>query len=247
VATAPAPVASAAPAPAIVAAPPPVVKEPDLVRAVTAAPPRETHPELATGLSEIEKLADELHASGARKITLLGSGQSDGVTLTALTLARLLGRQAKVVLVDLSASSAALNAVSNDPAAPGLADLMRGDASFGQVITKDRMSAVHLVNAGRAGSDRALLHSPRLGLALDALLRVYDHVLLDAGTASDLPAEMLTAQAQAIVVPDPSMAEDARKTMCEQLRAVGFSAVTMLSKAEPAADAIEPGRRIAAA
>ena len=32
----------------------------------------------------------------------------------------------------------------------------------------------------------------RLSLAIDALLRVYDHVLLDAGTASDLLAELLT-------------------------------------------------------
>jgi hypothetical protein len=108
------------------------------------------------------------------------------------------------------------------------------------------MSAVHLVNAGRLGSDRALLHSPRLGLALDALLRVYDHVLLDAGTASDLPAEMLTARAQAVVVPDPSMPEDARKRMCEQLKAVGFAVVTMLSKPSPA-DAIEPESRTVAA
>ena len=70
---------------------------------------------------------------------------------------------------------------------------MLGEASFGQVITKDRMSALHMVAAGRAGADRALLQSPRLTMALDALLRVYDHVLLDAGTAADLPAGLLTA------------------------------------------------------
>ncbi len=70
---------------------------------------------------------------------------------------------------------------------------MLGEASFAQIITRDRLSRGHLVGAGRAGSDRALLQSPRLTLAIDALLRVYDHVLLDAGTASDLPAELLTA------------------------------------------------------
>jgi hypothetical protein len=42
----------------------------------------------------------------------------------------------------------------------------------------------------------------RLPLAVDALLRVYDHVLLDAGTASNLSAELLTAQARAVMVPD---------------------------------------------
>ena len=132
-------------------------------------------------------------------------------------------------------------AASVDPAAPGLAELMQGEASFAQIITKDRLSRVHLVSAGRPGFDRAQLQSPRLTLAIDALLRVYDHVLLDAGTASDLPAELLTSQARAVVVPEASMAPDARALMCDQLRAVGFSEVTMLSKPCQASDAVEPG------
>src|SRR3979490_152856 len=123
---------------------------------------------------------------------------------------------------------------------------MLGEASFSQVITKDRLSRAHLVSAGRPGSDRALLQSPRLTLALAAVLRVCDHVLLDAGTASDLPAELLTAQARAVVVPDASMAADARALMCDQLKAVGFNEVTMLSKASQASDAVEPGPRVVA-
>jgi hypothetical protein len=95
--------------------------------------------------------------------------------------------------------------------------------------------------------DRTLLQSPRLGLAIDALLRVYDHVLLDAGTASDLPAELLTAQARAVVVPDASMAADARSLMCDQLKAVGFGQVTMLSKPAQPSDAVDPAPRVVAA
>jgi succinoglycan biosynthesis transport protein ExoP len=125
--------------------------------------------------------------------------------------------------------------------------LMLGEASFSQVITKDRLSRVHLVSAGRPGADRALLQSPRLSLAIDALLRVYDHVILDAGTASDLPAELLTTEARAVVVPDAAMAADARNLMCEQLKAVGFSEVTMLSKPSQPSDAAEFGPRVVAA
>ena len=183
----------------------------------------------------------------ARKVTILGTASGESITLTALTLARLMARNARVVVVDLSASSPTISAVSVDPAAPGLAELMLGEASFSQVITKDRLSRVHLVSAGRPGSDRALLQSPRLTLAIDALLRVYDHVLLDAGTASDLPAELLTAQARAVVVPDASMAADARTLMCDQLKAVGFTDVTMLSKPAQPSDAVEPGPRVVAA
>ena len=140
-----------------------------------------------------------------------------------------------------------MSAVSVDPTAPGLAELMLGEASFSQVITRDRLSRAHLVSAGRPGSDRTLLQSPRLTLAIDALLRVYDHVLLDAGLASDLPAELLTTQARAVVVPDPSMAEDARTQMSDQLKAVGFSDVAMLSGPVLPSDAVDPGLRVAAA
>ena len=193
---------------------------------------REPDPDIAPELSEMEQLAEDLRGAGdaARKVTVLGTASNESITLTALTLARLIARHARVVVVDLSASSPTLAAVSVDPTAPGLAELMLGEASFSQIITKDRLSRAHLVTSGRPGSDRALLQSPRLTLAIDALLRVYDHVLLDAGTASDLPAELLTAQARAVVVPDASMAADARTLMCDQLRAVGFSEVTMLSK-----------------
>jgi MinD-like ATPase involved in chromosome partitioning or flagellar assembly len=154
---------------------------------------------------------------------------------------------AKIVVVDLAAASPAMTAASVDPGAPGLAELMQGEASFAQIITKDRMSRVHLVSAGRPGFDRTQLQSPRLTLAIDALLRVYDHVLLDAGTASDLPAELLTSQARAVVVPDISMEQDARSLMCDQLRSVGFSEVMMLTKPCQPPDAVEPGPRVVAA
>jgi hypothetical protein len=123
---------------------------------------------------------------------------------------------------------------------------MQGEASFTQVITRDRLSRVHLVGAGRPGFDRSHLQSPRLALAIDALLRVYDHVLLDAGTASDLPAELLTAHARAVVVPDASMEQDARIQMCAELKAAGFSDVAMLSKACQPEKAVA-GPRVAAA
>jgi polysaccharide biosynthesis transport protein len=200
-------------------------------------------------LEQIEQLAEELHRAGeaARKITLLGTADGAGIAMAALCLARLLAREAKVVVVDLAAASPAISAASSDPVAPGLAELMAGEASFSQVITRDRLSRTHLVSAGRPGFDRALLRSPRLALAIDALLRVYDHVLLDAGAASELPAELLTAQARAVVVPDVAMTANARTVMIDQLQAAGFTAVTMLSGPPQAEDGIEPAPRVVAA
>jgi polysaccharide biosynthesis transport protein len=206
-------------------------------------------PEAAGDLHEIEELADTLCVAGdtARKVTILGTAAGESVTLTALKLARLLAREARVVVVDLAASSPMMSAISVDPAAPGLAELMQGEASFGQIITRDRLSRVHLVNAGRPGFDRASLRSPRLTLAIDALLQVYDHVLLDAGAASDLPAELLTAKAHAVVVPDAAMPRDDRMLMYDQLQAAGFGEVTMLSHPAQPSSAAEPAPSVAAA
>ncbi|MEZ2142039.1 exopolysaccharide transport family protein [Bradyrhizobium sp. DN5] len=201
-----------------------------------------------TELAEIEQLAERLRAAGAaaKKITVLGTAAGTSITLSALTLARHLARDARVVVVDLAASSPTIAAVAVDASAPGLAELMQGEASFAQIITRDKLSRLHLVLAGRPGFDRSLLQSPRVTLAIDALLRAYDHVLLDAGSASDLPAELLTTHARAVVVPEASMAPDARTLMCEQLSAVGFSDVTMLSKPVQPTDAMEAPRVVAA-
>lgn len=245
------PVAAAAPV-----VPPAPAAPPSFTAPPTPAPiepaPTETAPIAAAAAAptnEIEALAARLRRAGegGRKLTVLGTGDTDAVTTTALALARRLARDAKVVLIDLSESSALLKATSIDPVAPGLAELMLGEAAFGQIITRDRASSLQLVSAGKPGFDRTLLHSPRLTLAIDALMRVYDHVLLDAGTASDLPAELLTAQAQAAVVPAPTMTVEARARMAEQLVAVGFSEVTMLSRPVEPADPVAPGQHTAAA
>lgn len=220
----------------------PVVDEPGPLQPAMAAEADMTE------FAEIEQLAESLRAAGAaaKKITVLGTAAGDSITLSALTLARHLARDARVVVVDLAASSPTIAAVAVDASAPGLAELMQGEASFAQVITRDKLSRLHLVMAGRPGFDRSLLQSPRVTLAIDALLRAYDHVLLDAGGASDLPAELLTADARAVVVPDASMAQDARTLMCEQLRAVGFSDVTMLSRPVLPSDAVDAPRVVAA-
>ncbi|NEW87358.1 lipopolysaccharide biosynthesis protein [Rhodopseudomonas sp. WA056] len=246
-----------APQPAAVAAPKAAPTEPlSQTETVAAAPPIESAPVAVPQTAipapapsdEIEALVARLQSvgEGGRKLTVLGTGATDSVTTTALVLARRLARDAKVVLIDLSESSAMLKAASSDPSAPGLAELMLGEAAFGQIITRDRSSSLQLVSAGKPGFDRRLLHLPRLSLAIDALMRVYDHVLLDAGTASDLPAELLTSLAQAVVVPAPTMSGEARARMAEQLVAVGFSEVTMLRAVEPT-DPVEPGQRSAAA
>jgi tyrosine-protein kinase Etk/Wzc len=212
-----------------------------------AAPPSPAAlPEPFRKASEIAQLAADLLAAGtaAHKVTVLGSAGGEAVTRAALELARAMAQNARVVLVDLAGAPQFLANASVDPTAPGLVELMLGEASFAGIITKDQRSRLQLVSAGRPGSDRSQLQSPRLALALDALQRVYDHVLLDAGNGSDLPAELLTSGARAVVVSDGAMATGARAQICEQLAAVGFGAVTVLERPAVVSDlgeAASPG------
>lgn len=252
--TAPRAQAAIAAWPAAIRAPSLAPDQPIEVTEPPAAPPvapraDAPHTEAAATRGEIERLADDLagKAGSARKLTVLGTAPDASITLTTLTLARLMAQKAKVVVVDLNGTTPTIASASVDPSAPGLAEVMQGQASFAQMISKDRSSRVHLVSAGRPGFDRAQLQSPRLALTIDALLRVYDHVLLDVGTGSDLSADLLTSQARAVVVPDPSMVPAARTALCNQYRAVGFAEVTMLSQPYPSSAAIEASPRVVAA
>jgi hypothetical protein len=91
------------------------------------------------------------------------------------------------------------------------------------------------------------LQFPRLGLAIDALMRAYDHVVLDTGTAADLPTTLITGNAHAVIVPDPAITPTARIKMREQLMDSGFEDATILSAAAPVEDIGPAGERIAAA
>ncbi len=88
-------------------------------------------------------LADSLRAAGAaaKKVTVLGTAAGEAITLSTLTLARHLAREARVVVVDLAASSPTIAAVSVDASAPGLAELMQGEASLAQIITQGQAVA----------------------------------------------------------------------------------------------------------
>jgi succinoglycan biosynthesis transport protein ExoP len=193
----------------------------------------------ANSEAELERLAEEFIAAGARarKITVIGAEAAAGTSLAALTLARLMSRKANVVLVDLSLEPSALSAAAVDPSAPGVSDLVSGAATFGQIITRDRMSRVQIVGAGQTKPQSAMLKSPRLALAIDALTQVYDHVILDAGAIDDLPEELAASNAQALLV-TRSMFDNATRAAVEsELIKAGFRSVAVLDTAN---DNIKP-------
>lgn len=159
-----------------------------------------------------------------------------GTTLTAIALARTLARTGRVVLVDLAFSSPNIDVISNDPAAPSIAELVRGQASFGDVITRDRGSRAHLVTAGQVGGDAAsLLQSQMLWAAIGALSQSYDYLVLDAGAQSEIALASVAATAPYAVLVGGDRPANAL-ALAGQLQSAGFTQVTVLSGPPPILD-----------
>ena len=88
----------------------------------------------------VEQIARSLRQAGdaGRRVTVVGAARNVGTTYAAITLARALAKDANVVLVDLAFGAPNLSVISTDPKAPGIAELVRGTASFGDIITRDQ-------------------------------------------------------------------------------------------------------------
>ena len=219
------------------------------MEAPKVAPMEEPRAASAVPLETIEMLARGLGVVGeaARRITVLGVRRHIGTTIAAITLARSLAKQGRVVLVDLALGSPNLAAIAADPAAPGIAELVHGSASFGQIITRDRFSGIHLITAGRLVADaQAILASERLAITLEALARSYDYVVVDAGALPDISAERFAQLAPlAVLVADEY---DAPGTIAarESLLAAGFAKVSVLAISPPAPVSEAAGTRAAA-
>jgi polysaccharide biosynthesis transport protein len=201
----------------------------------------------------IENLARDLGAAGegARQITVIGAMRDVGATMTAVALGRSLAQQSRVVLVDLALAAPHLAIIASDPAAPGLAELVAGSASFGQIITRDRYSRLHLIMAGRGRPEEpldaaAITGSQQLSIAIEALGRSYDHVVIDAGAAAEAPLELLAKLAPRAVLVAPGLDNPEAALAREQLLQAGFANVSVLVNPSRGPDIGAAGAKAAA-
>jgi tyrosine-protein kinase Etk/Wzc len=178
----------------------------------------------------VEKFARELRQAGPGGVVTVGTVRNVGTTYAAIMLARALAQDTNVVLVDLALSSPNLSVISTEPNAPGIAELVRGTASIGEIITRDQYSRVHLVAAGNVGSDVApLAASPALASMIEALSQSYEHVVIDLGAASDIAAERFVPLARhaMLVAADPASA--VTRTVRDRLLQAGFGDVAVIA------------------
>ncbi len=218
-------------------APMPRVAAPPLMPAMTPSAPLAAVP---LPVSSVEQIARSLRQAGdsGRRVTVVGTARNVGTTYAAITLARALAKEANVVLIDLAFGAPNLSVISTDPNAPGVAELVRGTASFGDIITRDQFSNVHLVATGQVGPDGpALAASPMLATVVEALVRSYDHVVVDIGSAADVSVERFAPLAQRAVLVAADPANPATRATRERLMMAGFADVSLLAGVAQAAAA----------
>ena len=194
--------------------------------------PLEHAPAPGEAVSSLHAIADLAAAIGGageagRRIAVVGVARKVGTTPTALALARALGRQGRVVLVDLAFSHPSVAALAIERETAGIADLVRGAASFGAIIAQDKGSAIHVVPAGRLEADAAtILASDRLDIALDAFARTYDHVVIDGGAAAEGLEPIARGARWAILVAGTAPPQGVTAARA-QLAAAGFTEITV--------------------
>jgi uncharacterized protein involved in exopolysaccharide biosynthesis len=200
-------------------------------------------------LETIEALGREIGAVGeaGRRVTVVGAARNVGTTVTAITLARSFARSGRVVLVDLALDNPDVSVIAADPSAPGIAELIRGAASYGDIITRDRHSRVQVVMAGCAlGDADAVIASQRLAITLEALARSYDHLVIDAGALPDIDAERFAQFAPRAVLVAGTLDDLGTIEARERMLRAGFAEVSVVANG-PVVQAAEAGRAQAAA
>ncbi|HEY1474527.1 MAG TPA: exopolysaccharide transport family protein [Pseudolabrys sp.] len=217
--------------PAMVASAMPRVDSPALTPTSAPAAARAAAP---LAFNTVEQIAQSLKQAGdaGRRVTVVGTMRNVGTTYAAIALARTLAQDATVVLVDLAFGAPNLSIISDDPTAAGIAELVRGTASFGDIITRDQYSSVHLVSTGHVGSDGPVLAaSPMLATVVEALVHSYDHVVIDVGAAGDIAVERFAPLAARTVLVAGDPANAATKAARERLTMAGISDVMLMGGA----------------
>ncbi|MGA7959982.1 MAG: hypothetical protein WCA26_23320, partial [Xanthobacteraceae bacterium] len=192
-----------------------------------------SRPPAAAGVptGSIASVADNLRHAGAAGERLAVFGAVPGINTgqTAIKLARLLADDSRVVLVGLASGDTEIRGISNEPLAPGLAELAAGAATFGSIITKDKFSPLHLIAAGHGLVDRVgVLAAPGVVTSFNALARAYDHVVVDAGEAAGAEIERISEIAPNAVLITDMLSSASTTSARDRLRASGFGDVRIL-------------------
>ena len=132
-------------------------------------------------------------------VAIVASAPREGVTTVTVNLARILqdSFRRRVLIADVCLASPALHAQFGVPLAPGLAEVLRGEAALQDAIQLSEDGTLGILPAGKAGpGEQALLLSgSRLPRVLDQMRHEqFDLCLLDCPSLLDAPEAAIAAR-----------------------------------------------------
>ncbi|MBB5754782.1 GumC family protein [Prosthecomicrobium pneumaticum] len=176
-------------------------------------------------------IAARIREKDARRI-LVETVDGEGTRpLGGVALARCLAaRGERTVLVELHEDGADGRAMMSSELLPGFAELYLNEASFAQVIFRDRLSRAHIIPLGRRPLAEDAIGSERFATLIEALDLTYDRVVIDLD-----PRRMTGAaeKAGAVLVVSGGGADPRAARAVEAATAAGIPLVLVL--------AVEPG------
>jgi polysaccharide biosynthesis transport protein len=129
-----------------------------------------------------------------------GIGAGFEVGTATVAMARALTRQGiKTILIDLEASRPLIPDLMNLPFAPGLSDLISGNADFTKTIQRDEGSSLQIIRHGMEGAASEAQIGQRMEAVTRTLTGIYDIVLVHAGEASPSTLSMIKGCSAALL------------------------------------------------
>lgn len=194
----------------------------------------------------IDQVASRLIDSGASRAIFV-SPEGDEAAATAVMTARALSDSGlRVILLDLTAHSAASQPMLESAVLPGITDLLAAQASFGDIIHGDHYSDCHVIPAGVADAALAMRAIDRLPIIMDALSRVYDMIVVECGPTDSAGIKRLVDEGAEVLLSILSPAEIAVQKSAAELVESGYDNLILatpaggISRLPP-----EPGRSAA--
>lgn len=180
-------------------------------------------------ISLAAKAALENLRAGKARVVMLSSGEETTNASCAKPVARAISQAGKnVVLVSLADPYLAGSA---DIGWEGVSDLIDGEASFSQVIYRDRLSRSHLVPSGSRLLTQTDIQNEMFQTLLAALGEAYDIVLVDTGHfyQDDEVIEGLSAGSNALaLVLTAQESDEGAAEIGKFLKSIGYADVAIV-------------------
>ncbi len=220
-------------------------RQPTVQQAAPVAPVVEdTGPEIdheLTIASVAARLVDEGHTCA-----VIVSPEGDEASASSVLLTRELADQGlKVVLLDLTANSAAGRPMIDGLALPGITNLLSGAATFAGIIHNDVYSTAHVVPTGTADPAKAAKSVERLPMVINALISAYDMVLVECGPSTVAGIKRLVVPGSTLLVSIVDPEHKAALTTMTELIAGGYEDLILVTPVGTQTNEPLPGRSVA--